>query len=137
MLSLSNVSVNQAENYYAKDDYYTGAVGSSAGQWLGQGAIALNLPVIVQPEHFKALLSGQDLQGQPLHAKRIDAQNHRAGTDYTLSAPKSVSIAALVQRDQRVMMAHDRAVETALTVMEQRYTQARVSASQTLLTARF
>jgi conjugative relaxase-like TrwC/TraI family protein len=83
MLSLSNVSVNQAENYYANDDYYTQDVtpDADAAKWVGQGTISLDLPQIVQAEHFKALLQGQDLSGQPLHAKRINAQNHRAGTD--------------------------------------------------------
>jgi conjugative relaxase-like TrwC/TraI family protein len=129
MLSLSNVSVNQAENYYANDDYYTqdSITDEASAKWVGKGAIALNLPKTVQTEHFKALLQGQDLSGQPLHAKRINAQNHRAGTDYTLSAPKSVSIAALVQRDERVIVAHDRAVETTLKIMEQRYVQARIT----------
>jgi conjugative relaxase-like TrwC/TraI family protein len=129
MLSLSNVSVNQAENYYANDDYYTqdSTTDEASAKWAGKGAIALNLPKTVQAEHFKALLQGQDLSDQPLHAKRINAQNHRAGTDYTLSAPKSVSIAALVQCDERVILAHDRAVETTLKIMEQRYVQARIT----------
>jgi conjugative relaxase-like TrwC/TraI family protein len=129
MLSLSNVSVNQAENYYANDDYYTqdSTTDEASAKWVGKGAIMLNLPKTVQAEHFKALLQGQDLSGQPLHAKRINAQNHRAGTDYTLSAPKSVSIAALVQRDERVILAHDRAVATTLKIMEQRYVQARIT----------
>jgi conjugative relaxase-like TrwC/TraI family protein len=129
MLSLSNVSVNQAENYYANDDYYTqdSTTDEASAKWVGKGAIALNLPKAVQAEDFKALLQGQDLSGQPLHAKRINAQNHRAGTDYTLSAPKSVSIAALVQRDERVILVHDRAVEMALKIMEQRYVQARIT----------
>jgi conjugative relaxase-like TrwC/TraI family protein len=129
MLSLSNVSVNQAENYYANDDYYTqdSTTDEASAKWVGKGAIVLNLPKTVQAEHFKALLQGQDLSGQPLHAKRINAQNHRAGTDYTLSAPKSVSIVALVQRDERVILAHDRAVETTLKIMEQRYVQARIT----------
>jgi conjugative relaxase-like TrwC/TraI family protein len=50
---------------------------------------------------------------------------HRAGWDATFSAPKSVSLTALVGRDDRVREAHRQAVTTALTELE-RYTQARV-----------
>jgi hypothetical protein len=42
---------------------------------------------------------------------------------YTLSAPKSVSIAALVQQDDQVLAAHRQAVTTALTILEQHYAQ--------------
>jgi hypothetical protein len=50
MLSLSNVSVNQAENYYANDDYYTqdSTTDEASAKWVGKGAIALNLPKAVQ-----------------------------------------------------------------------------------------
>jgi conjugative relaxase-like TrwC/TraI family protein len=126
MLSLSNVSVNQAGNYYAKDDYYTQGADSQT-RWLGRGAIALNLPTTVQSDDFNALLQGQTPSGQSLHAKRINLKHHRAGTDYTFSAPKSVSIAALIQQDQRVITAHDRAVSKALEIMEQRYVQTRMT----------
>ena len=46
--------------------------------------------------------------------------------DYTFSAPKSVSIASLIQKDKRVIAAHDSAVKTALEVLENRYAQTRV-----------
>ncbi len=52
---------------------------------------------------------------------------HRAATDYTFSAPKSVSIAGLIQQDDRVIAAHDQAVATALSVLESRYAQARIT----------
>jgi conjugative relaxase-like TrwC/TraI family protein len=175
MLSMSNVSAAQAENYYESDDYYTagladdespvkvgnvqvkvarssdskgrstaltGDLGQQSvkvdqsspkidlnlpAQWQGKGAIALGLSGSVEPAHFRTLLHGQDLQGHNLHAKAINLDTHRAATDYTFSAPKSVSIAALIQRDDRVLMAHDRAVAVALAVLEDRYTQARIS----------
>jgi conjugative relaxase-like TrwC/TraI family protein len=50
---------------------------------------------------------------------------HRAGWDATFSAPKSVSLTALVGGDQRIRGAHRTAVATALTELE-RYTQARI-----------
>jgi conjugative relaxase-like TrwC/TraI family protein len=50
---------------------------------------------------------------------------HRAGWDATFSAPKSVSLTALVGGDNRVRAAHREAVTIALTELE-RYTQARI-----------
>ena len=50
---------------------------------------------------------------------------HRAGWDATFSAPKSVSLTALVGGDDRVREAHRNAVTTALSELE-RYTQARI-----------
>jgi conjugative relaxase-like TrwC/TraI family protein len=50
---------------------------------------------------------------------------HRAGWDATFSAPKSVSLTALVGSDNRVRAAHRGAVTIALTELE-RYTQARI-----------
>jgi conjugative relaxase-like TrwC/TraI family protein len=50
---------------------------------------------------------------------------HRAGWDATFSAPKSVSLTALVGGDDRVREAHRQAVTIALTELE-RYTQARI-----------
>ena len=53
------------------------------------------------------------------------AVEHRAGWDATFSAPKSVSLTALVGGDERVRDAHRAAVTTALSELE-RYTQARI-----------
>ena len=128
MLSLANVSASQAENYYEKDDYYTRGDPSlqSDTQWQGSGAENLDLSGPVDKQIFQQLLHGQTPDGKSLHSKAIKADNHRAATDYTFSAPKSVSIAALIQKDKRVIAAHDQAVKTALTVLENRYAQTRV-----------
>jgi conjugative relaxase-like TrwC/TraI family protein len=53
---------------------------------------------------------------------------HRAGWDATFSAPKSVSLTALVGGDDRVREAHRAAVTTALDELE-RYTQARIGSN--------
>ena len=136
MLSLANVSAAQAENYYEKDDYYSRGESEQAlypdinlnpdSQWEGKGAAALALSGEVDKRIFKQLLHGQTPNGRSLHGQAINPENHRAATDYTFSAPKSVSIAALIQKDKRVIAAHDAAVKTALTVLEQRYAQTRV-----------
>ena len=128
MLSLANVSASQAENYYESDDYYTQGDPDlqSDSQWQGTGAENLDLEGSVDKAVFKQLLHGQTPAGKSLHSKAIKADNHRAATDYTFSAPKSVSIAALIQKDKSVIQAHDQAVKTALAVLENRYAQTRV-----------
>ncbi|MGG6241743.1 MobF family relaxase [Nodosilinea sp. AN01ver1] len=129
MLSMCSVSAAQAETYYEKDDYYTEGTDAarSAARWYGQGASTLGLQGAVKPEDFKALLHGTAPNGECLHARAIDPTRHRAATDYTFSAPKSVSIAELVQGDPRVISAHNQAVDTALGVLQERFAQARVS----------
>ncbi|MEO0434303.1 MAG: MobF family relaxase [Cyanobacteria bacterium J06656_5] len=127
---MSNVSAAQAENYYDKDDYYTQDLQPSqprpSSQWTGKGAATLGLTSDVTKSTFQTLLQGETPGGQSLHARKIDLTKHRAATDYTFSAPKSVSIAGLIQKDWRVLAAHDQAVETALTILENRYAQTRV-----------
>ena len=128
MLSLANVSAAQAENYYERDDYYTQGDPDlqSDSQWQGNGAKKLGLEGAVDKTTFQQLLHGQTPDGKSLHSKAINPEKHRAATDYTFSAPKSVSIAALIQKDKRVIQAHDEAVKTALSVLENRYAQTRV-----------
>ena len=101
MLTNANVSAAQAENYYEKDDYYTSGDPDleSDSQWQGKGAEKLHLTGPIDKAVFKQLLHGQTPDGKSLHNRRIDPTKHRAGTDYTFSAPKSVSIAALIQKD--------------------------------------
>jgi len=62
----------------------------------------------------------QDAQG-----KTIKTMEHRAGWDATFSAPKSVSLTALVGGDERVREAHRESVRVALGQLEH-YTQARI-----------
>ena len=58
-------------------------------------------------------------------AKMVKTVEHRAGWDATFSAPKSVSLTALVGGDDRVRQAHRDERPAALTQLE-RYTQARI-----------
>lgn len=111
MLSLSNVeSGAAAATYYeAADDYYTNDRSPSA--WWGRGAEALGLAGEVEPEIFARLLDGRLPTGEQLHHA---AAGRRGGTDATFSAPKSVSLQALVGGDLRLLDAHTRAVDRAL-----------------------
>src|SRR6185437_3492907 len=57
--------------------------------------------------------------------KEVTSVEHRAGWDATFSAPKSVSLTALVGGDERVREAHRESVRVALNELE-KYTQARI-----------
>jgi hypothetical protein len=57
--------------------------------------------------------------------REVTSAEHRAGWDATFSAPKSVSLTALVGGDERVREAHRESVRMALRELE-RYTQARI-----------
>ena len=127
MLSTSNLKSAQAATYFEKDDYYSHEEGPNRSRWFGQGAERLNLSGGVEQETFQQILQGKSPEGQPLFSRRIDPATRRAATDFTFSAPKSVSVAALVQGDSRVIQAHHTAVDRALKVLEERYAQTRVT----------
>ncbi|MEO1387927.1 MAG: MobF family relaxase [Cyanobacteria bacterium J06634_6] len=127
MLSTSNLSAAQAENYFVKDDYYTEEEQHEASFWLGSGAKQLGLTGTVEKAVFGELLSGIGPNDEVLSGQRIDPKKRRAATDFTFSAPKSVSVAALVQQDERVSAAHHQAVAKAMSVLEERYAQTRIS----------
>ncbi|MBE9138181.1 relaxase domain-containing protein [Nodosilinea sp. LEGE 07088] len=127
MLSTSNLSAAQAETYYTKEDYYSAEEKAHPTKWVGKGAASLGLDGVVNQQEFSQMLSGQAPGGQSLTGKVVDPEKRRAATDFTFSAPKSVSIAALVQQDKRVLAAHHQAVAKALSVLEERYAQTRVS----------
>ena len=127
MLSTSNLKSAQAASYFEKDDYYSHEDGPNHSRWVGKGAEQLDLAGGVDQETFQKVLTGKSAGGQPLFNRRIDPAKRRAATDFTFSAPKSVSVAALVQGDQRVVEAHRMAVDRTLQVLESRYAQTRVT----------
>ena len=73
---------------------------------------------------FEAMLTGELPNGIVLPGKGNQQEQRRAGFDATFSAPKSVSIAALLN-DDRLIEVHQQAVKTALKVAETRYAQDR------------
>lgn len=141
MLSLANVKSGfAAASYYeSADDYYL--KGNCPSYWWGEGAKALGLVGRVQHDVFANLLDGYLPGGGVLHNA---AAGRRSGTDATFSAPKSVSLQALIGGDQRVITAHRTAVDRALAYAEEfascRVTRAGVTMSERsgkLLVARF
>ena len=103
--------------YYERDGYYArnDPEHRQASFWYGDAAKALGLRAHVHPSRFEAVLSGY-VPGTDLRLGRMreGQHEHRPGWDITLSAPKSVSLEALVMGDRRVIRAHDEAVRATL-----------------------
>lgn len=122
---------SDSQNYYKQGD-------SVKGEWQGELATSLGLAGEVAPLEFSRLADGiHPRTGEQLVRHRVATEyknadgtttksvEHRAGWDATFSAPKSVSLTALVGGDDRVREAHRSAVSAALTELEH-YTQARI-----------
>ncbi|GHG07144.1 MobF family relaxase [Thalassotalea marina] len=121
MLSIKDLSSsNEAGKYYAKADYYTKGEDNVDihSNWLGKGAALLGLEGSVDPETFKSILEGNLPNGQQLGRMLGGKFVHKPGWDLTFSAPKSVSILALIGGDNDLMQAHHIAVREALEYME-------------------
>jgi conjugative relaxase-like TrwC/TraI family protein len=148
MLTISKpLSASQAQTYHAKEftaaeQNYWRQDGATQGEWHGKLAAKFELAGAVGAEQFARLSEGQDPHTADqliLHrvvqeyensdGKNVAPVEHRAGWDATFSAPKSVSLTALVGGDDRVREAHRSAVNTALDELE-RYTQARIGGNR-------
>jgi conjugative relaxase-like TrwC/TraI family protein len=144
MLTISKpLSAEQARTYHGKqfasqEQNYWSRDTQVFSEWQGRLAQNWNLSGSVHADHFTRLAGGQHpnteeqlvrhqvsrtYQGK--NGKEITSVEHRAGWDATFSAPKSVSITALVGGDERVRVAHRESVRAALAELE-KYTQARL-----------
>lgn len=116
MLSLGKVSDSgQAATYYEEVDNYYDESGRAPSQWMMSGAEKLGLNGPVDAAQFRAVLDGQLPNGLSLNN---GAENRRLATDLSFSAPKTVSMQALVGGDSRLIDAHDQAVRKALDYVE-------------------
>ncbi len=122
---------SQEQNYWSRDQ-------QGHSEWQGRLAEQWGLQGGVGSEHFARLNEGQHPHTQEQlvrhqvsrtyegkFGREVTSAEHRAGWDATFSAPKSVSLTALVGGDDRVREAHRESVRTALQELE-RYTQARI-----------
>src|SRR2546429_2367362 len=144
MLTISKpLSAEQARAYHreefsnAQDNYYSEG-DRIRSEWQGRLAEKWELHGEVREDHFHRLSEGQHpITGEQLirhqaareymnrRGDQVSPMEHRAGWDATFSAPKSVSLTALVGGDDRVREAHRESVAVALDELE-RYTQARL-----------
>ena len=116
-----------AARYLAQSDYYAEDE-RVVGHWKGRGAELLGLRGPVQTEDFEAVRQGidpatGDFLRQRHSADRVNAEgttlaHGRHLYDFTISAPKSVSIMAILGGDQRLLAAHEKAVAEAVEELE-------------------
>ena len=144
MLTISKpLSASQAQAYHSREftsaeQAYYSQQEQARGRWHGKLAEEWGLKDEVTAEQFIRLANGQHpVTSEQLvrHRESFEYQNengetvktleHRAGWDATFSAPKSVSLTALVGSDDRVRQAHRESVSAALDEME-RFVQARI-----------
>ena len=118
----TTVAYFEREGYYAKNDPRH----RRASFWHGEGAAALGLPRHVSARTFERVLAGY-VPGTEIRLGRArDGEHeHRPGLDLTLSAPKSVSLEALLYGNRRVQGAHDAAVRSTLDWVEAALLQTR------------
>ncbi|EKJ3352310.1 conjugative relaxase, partial [Escherichia coli] len=118
MMSIAQVrSAGSAGNYYTdKDNYYV--LGSMGERWAGRGAEQLGLQGSVDKDVFTRLLEGKLPDGADLSRMQDGSNKHRPGYDLTFSAPKSVSMMAMLGGDKRLIDAHNQAVDFAVRQVE-------------------
>ncbi len=145
MLTMSSkaLSAGQARTYHAREFVseqanYWSRDQQGHSEWQGKLADKWGLSGPVGNEQFARLTEGQhpETEAQLVKhqvsrtyegkgGKEVTSVEHRAGWDATFSAPKSVSLTALVGGDDRVREAHRESVRVALHEIEH-YTQARI-----------
>ena len=124
MLTAKNVSAIRASDYFLKGHSQKGD-----SRWHGKGAHILGLKDGINNQRvFENICDGISPDAtEKLSARFLKSTNRRAATDFTFSAPKSVSLMALVGGDERIIKAHQLAVEKTLDLIEERYACARVT----------
>ena len=123
-----------AHRHLQQSDYYD-QNRTVIGQWHGRGAELVGLKGEVTSEDFEAVRQGLDPRSgeflrQRHSADRIasngaEQSKARSLYDMTFSAPKSVSVMAIVGGDERLVAAHETAVREALEEAE-KYSATRV-----------
>ena len=121
-----NISPRMGKKYYRKDDYYIEREGGEEHklEWGGKLAQELGLSGKASAEAWENALNGYfpggiEIQGGSMKDPKTGERVRRAGTDFEFSAPKSVSIQALVFGDERLIEAHREAAQEAMDFLEE------------------
>jgi conjugative relaxase-like TrwC/TraI family protein len=129
MLTIRAMSggIGYAQRHLEHSDYYD-EHHRVQGEWQGRGAELLGLSGDVTREQFEAVREGLHPEtGEYLRPRHSTDRVSVDGTeqskarslyDLTFSAPKSVSIQAMVAGDERLQAAHDEAVRSTLAEAE-------------------
>lgn len=111
MLTISKMTPAQAAHYFEEDNYYQQADSQGNSEWWGEGAHRLGLDGVVSAQTFAA---GETLRAKPKNQKTQE----RAGDDLTFSAPKSLSLACLVNGDLDLEEAHKKAIRRTMALVQ-------------------
>ncbi|GGD81916.1 MobF family relaxase [Croceicoccus mobilis] len=114
-------SAGGAAHYFAQDDYYIGDDTAEHSEWGGAGADRLGLDGSVSKSDFQNVLDGKMPDGTVINA----SEKRQNGTDLTFSAPKSVSILALVTGDKRLGEAQLAAVRATMIDVQNKFAETR------------
>jgi conjugative relaxase-like TrwC/TraI family protein len=118
MLSIAKVFNPEYYEKWTDDDYYQNQK-EEPGVWRGYVAKILDLPEYVEKETYKNLVAGKTPNGSS-SLVQDNGKYHRAGWDCCFSAPKSVSIAMVIDKRQEIIAAHEQAVDSALRFLEKK-----------------
>ncbi|MEW5892460.1 MAG: MobF family relaxase [Pseudomonadota bacterium] len=119
------MSYYKADQQQAQGEYYTKEQAPS--RWGGEAAsiAQIRLGGEVNPKQFERILNGERLinpaTGERQDLGRINKEGereHRPGFDFTISAPKSVSMVGMIGQDERVLAAHEAAAAKAMAYLE-------------------
>ena len=133
MLSIGRIGSSRRQQLYyeqhvakGREDYYAGR-GEAPGRWTGKGAQLLGLESDLDETKLAAMMDGKNpVTGEQLVAGRWERST--SGFDFTLSAPKSVSVLFALGDQQlqgAVIEAHEEAVDAAIAYLEDRACQVR------------
>ena len=121
MMTPKNIKAKTAIEYFKKGYY-------EKGKWLGQGAEKLGLKGEINDYLvYENIVNGLSPDGkQRLNKREVNEDKRKAAVDCTFEAPKSISITALIGGDERLIQAHNDAVEEVLQLMWERYAKTRI-----------
>jgi conjugative relaxase-like TrwC/TraI family protein len=101
-----------------KNDYWAEGEKQVCGEWIGHGATMRGLDGAVTDAPFEALRANRDWQTGKRLTARENKKTRMALFDIQISAPKDVSVLAIVGGDERVRTAFIESVQTVLIEME-------------------
>lgn len=131
-ISIKNWKANLAISYFSSEDSQARSLGQENAfelrpHWYGKGAVKLGLVGEIDLTDLERVLGGYAPDDTCLQGKPINAEKHRAATEFTFSPPKPFSIAAYIDGDwARLFPVRRFAVETTLGVIESRYVRTRI-----------
>lgn len=124
MLTAANVASEMAQKYFVRNYDHQGK-----SRWDGLGAERLGLSGEIENEaKFANVIQGRSPDGtEQLNARIVAPEKRRAALDCTFSAPKSVSMMALVGGDARLIEAHHKTLRQMMELIEDNYSYTKIS----------